>query len=63
MSRSAARRYSCPSCHQKRFLAYGEWVEQCVLRPVPLKSSRSALADQATSSASEKWAISSRSAR
>ena len=28
-------RYFCPSCHQKRVLAYGEWVEQCVLRPVP----------------------------
>jgi hypothetical protein len=28
-------RYFCPSCHQKRVLAYGEWVESSVLRPVP----------------------------
>jgi len=32
---SCKTRYFCPSCHQKRVLAYGEWVEQCVLRPVP----------------------------
>jgi hypothetical protein len=28
-------RYFCPSCHQKRVLAYGEWVETSVLSPVP----------------------------
>ena len=28
-------RYFCPSCHQKRVLAYGEWIEQNVLAPVP----------------------------
>jgi len=27
-------RYFCPSCHQKRGLLYGEWVEQNVLAPV-----------------------------
>jgi hypothetical protein len=32
---SCKTRYFCPSCHQKRVLAYGEWVEQRVLRPVP----------------------------
>ena len=32
---SCKTRYFCPSCHQKRVLAYGDWVEQCVLRPVP----------------------------
>jgi Putative transposase/Transposase zinc-binding domain len=32
---SCKTRYFCPSCHQKRVLAYGEWVEQSVLRPVP----------------------------
>ena len=26
-------RYFCPSCHQKRVLPYGEWVEQNVLAP------------------------------
>ena len=25
----------CPSCHQKRMLAYGEWLEQNLLTPVP----------------------------
>jgi len=28
-------RYFCPSCHQKRVLAYGEWVDENVLAPVP----------------------------
>ena len=28
-------RYFCPSCHQKRVLLYGEWVEETVLAPVP----------------------------
>ena len=28
-------RYFCPSCHQKRVPAYGEWVEANVLAPVP----------------------------
>jgi hypothetical protein len=32
---SCKTRYFCPSCHQKRVLAYGECVEQCVLRSVP----------------------------
>jgi hypothetical protein len=32
---SCKARYFCPSCHQKRVLAYGEWVEGSVLRPVP----------------------------
>ena len=32
---SCKTRYFCPSCHQKRVLAWGEWVEQVVLRPVP----------------------------
>ena len=32
---SRAARYFCPSCHQKRVLAYGEWVEANVLAPVP----------------------------
>ena len=32
---SCKTRYFCPSCYQKRVLAYGESVEQCVLRPVP----------------------------
>jgi ribosomal protein S27E len=31
---SCKTRYFCPSCHQKRVLAWGEWVEQFVLRPV-----------------------------
>ena len=26
--------YFCPSCHQKRVLLYGEWVEETVLAPV-----------------------------
>jgi hypothetical protein len=32
---SCKTRYFCPSCHQKRVLAYGEWVDSTVLRPVP----------------------------
>lgn len=32
---SCKARYLCPSCHQKRVLAYGEWVEANVLAPVP----------------------------
>jgi hypothetical protein len=32
---SCKTRYFCPSCHQKRVLAYGDWVEASVLRPVP----------------------------
>ena len=32
---SCKARYFCPSCHQKRMLAYGEWVEEHVLAPVP----------------------------
>ncbi len=32
---SCKARYFCPSCHQKRVLAYGEWVEANVLAPVP----------------------------
>ena len=31
---SCKTRYFCPSCHQKRVLAWGDWVEQFVLRPV-----------------------------
>lgn len=31
---SCKTRYFCPSCHQKRVLLYGEWVEQNVLAPV-----------------------------
>jgi len=31
---SCKARYFCPSCHQKRVLAYGEWVEANVLAPV-----------------------------
>ncbi len=31
---SCKTRYFCPSCHQKRVLAFGEWVEASVLRPV-----------------------------
>ncbi len=27
--------YFCPSCHQKRVLLYGDWVEANVLAPVP----------------------------
>ena len=30
---SCKARYFCPSCHQKRVLAYGEWVEANVLAP------------------------------
>jgi len=26
--------FFCPSCHQKRALLYGEWVEEIVLAPV-----------------------------
>jgi len=32
---SCKARYFCPSCHQKRMLAYGEWIEENVLAPVP----------------------------
>jgi hypothetical protein len=32
---SCKARCFCPSCHQKRVLAYGEWVEANVLAPVP----------------------------
>lgn len=32
---SCKARYFCPSCHQKRVLAYGDWVEQNVLARVP----------------------------
>jgi len=32
---SCKARYFCPSCHQKRVLAYGDWVEQNVLAAVP----------------------------
>jgi hypothetical protein len=32
---SCKTRYFCPSCHQKRVLAYGDWVEASVLREVP----------------------------
>jgi hypothetical protein len=31
---SCKRRYFCPSCHQRRVLLYGEWVEEKVLEPV-----------------------------
>jgi Transposase zinc-binding domain len=31
---SCKTRYFCPSCHQKRVLLYGEWVEEQVLAPV-----------------------------
>ena len=32
---SCKARYFCPSCHQKRVLADGDWVEANVLAPVP----------------------------
>ena len=32
---SCKTRYFCPGCHQKRMLAYGEWLEDNVLAPVP----------------------------
>jgi hypothetical protein len=32
---SCKTRYFCPSCHQKRVLLYGEWVEENVLERVP----------------------------
>lgn len=32
---SCKTRYFCPSCHQKRMLAYGEWLEETLLIPVP----------------------------
>ncbi len=32
---SCKTRYFCPSCHQKRVLLYGDWVEANVLEPVP----------------------------
>ena len=31
---SCKARYFCPSCHQKRMLAYGDWVEEHILAPV-----------------------------
>src|SRR5712691_3157021 len=31
---SCKTRYFCPSCHQKRVLVYGEWVDENVLEPV-----------------------------
>jgi len=34
LSYSCKTRYFCPSCHQKRVLLYGEWVEEHVLAPV-----------------------------
>mgnify|MGYP001188946179 FL=1 len=30
---SCKTRYFCPSCHQRRVLLYGEWVEERVLAP------------------------------
>jgi len=30
---SCKTRYFCPSCHQKRVLVYGEWLEENVLEP------------------------------
>ena len=32
---SCKTRYFCPSCHQKRMLAYGEWLEENLLAAVP----------------------------
>jgi hypothetical protein len=32
---SCKTRYFCPSCHQKRVLLYGEWIEENVFAPVP----------------------------
>mgnify|MGYP001575548423 CR=1 len=32
---SCKARYFCPSCHQKRVLVYGDWVEETLLAPVP----------------------------
>ncbi len=32
---SCKTRYFCPSCHQKRMLSYGEWLEEKLLAPVP----------------------------
>jgi len=32
---SCKTHYFCPSCHQKRVLPYGEWVEESVLASVP----------------------------
>lgn len=34
-SRTCKTRYFCPSCHQKRMLAYGEWLDDHVHAPVP----------------------------
>ncbi len=34
---SCKRRYMCPSCHQKRSVAFGEWVLTHVLPPVPYR--------------------------
>ena len=35
MTNSCKTRYFCPNCHQKQMLAYGEWLEDNVLAPVP----------------------------
>ena len=32
---SCKTRYFCPSCHQKRMLAFGEWIQEQVLAQVP----------------------------
>ncbi|MCU7843900.1 MAG: transposase zinc-binding domain-containing protein [Candidatus Thiodiazotropha sp. (ex Monitilora ramsayi)] len=32
---SCKTRYLCPTCHQKRMLAYGDWIEEEVLFPAP----------------------------
>ena len=34
---SCKRRYFCPSCHQKRVVAFGEWLCQHVLQRVPYR--------------------------
>jgi len=34
---SCKRRYMCPSCHQKRSVAFGEWVLTHVLPPLPYR--------------------------
>ena len=36
---SCKTRYFCPSCHQKRMLAYGAWLEENLLAPVPPRHS------------------------
>ena len=32
---SCKRRHYCPSCHQKRILAFGEWLREKVLKATP----------------------------